>query len=402
MKKLISAAAVLAALGLSNRAQAAGYQLDTQSGRSTGMVSALTAGDDDASSVLFNPAGLAQIKHFDLEVGDTLIIPKFTFTPAAGGPEQSTKSEVVPPPHVYAGYAVTDNFAIGIGEFSYYGLGFSWPDDFVGRNVVQSINLQTFTFNPSLAVKFGDRVRVGLGVQVVRSTVDLTQKIGFVDSEGQVELAADTWGAGGNAGVQVDILPKMLTLGAAFRSGVDLAFDNGKAHFENVPVEFASTLRDQTGSTSLRLPETLGLGLSLHPVENLMVDLDTVYTAWQRNDAIVLGFEEPDLTKVEPKNWHHGWNYKIGAEYAVSPSVTVRAGFMYDPTPSPEETVGPDLPDSTRINVALGATYRMNDFRVDLGYQLVLFQGVTTTNPVLPGQYKGTAHAISLTLAYGK
>lgn len=401
MKKLISAAAVLVAFGLSGRAQAAGYQLDTQSGRSTGMVSALTAGVDDASAVLFNPAGMARGEHYDVEVGDTLIIPKFSYTPP-GGAQADTKSEVVPPPHIYAAYGVTDQFTVGIGEFSYYGLGFEWPDDFVGGQIVKAIDLRTYNINPSLAVKFGDRVRVGMGVQIVRATVDLKQQLNFVDSQGSVELAADTWGAGGNAGVQVDVLPKMLTLGAAFRSGVDLAFDNGKAHFENVPVEFASTLRDQTGHTSLRLPESLGLGLSLRPMDNLMVDVDAVYTAWQRNDQLVISFEDPQLTSVTPKNWHHAWNYKLGAEYAVSPAVTVRAGFMYDPTPTPAETVGPDLPDSTRINIALGGRYTMDAFKFDLGYQLVMFQGITSTNPVLPGEYKGTAHVLSLTVSYGK
>lgn len=400
MKKILSAAAVLVACA-GGRAQAAGYQLDVLAARATAQAAAVTASVDDASSIFYNPAGMARGEHFDLELGTTLIAPAFTFTPTSGA-ATNTKSEVVPPPHLYFAYGVTDELSLGIGVFSQYGLGFEWPDDFSGRFVTQKVGLQTFNINPSLAFRVGDRLRVGVGVQIVRSTVDLVQKISFVDSEGSVELAGDAWGAGGNAGVQVELLPKMLTFGASFRSGVDLSYDNGKAHFSNVPVEFANTLKDQTGTTDIQLPETLGLGLALHPFDALTVGLDVDYTAWQRNDAIVLTFENPQLSKTEPKHWHYSWNYHLGGEYQLNPKLALRAGVLYDPTPSPVDTVGPDLPDANRLNLALGGGYRFGDFRVDLGYQLIIFMPNKTTNPVLPGEYKGIVNLLALTLAYGK
>ena len=400
MKKHLSAAALLLACA-GGRAHAAGFQLDVLSARGTGQASAVTASVDDASAIFYNPAGMARGEHLDLEVGATLIAPSFSFTPT-NGTAVSTKAEVVPPPHLYAAFGVTDELTLGIGVFSEYGLGFEWPDNFPGRFITQKVSLQTFNINPSLAFRVGDRLRVGVGVQVVRSTVDLTQKLSFVDSEGSVELAGDAWGAGGNAGVQVEILPKMLTFGAAFRSGVDLNYSNGKAHFSNVPVEFANTLKDQAGTTDIQLPETLGLGLALQPIDGLTVEADVDYTAWQRNDAIVLTFSDPQLTKTEPKNWHYSWNYHLGGEFQLNKQLALRAGVLYDPTPSPAETVGPDLPDANRLNIALGGGYRFSDFRVDLGYQLIIFMPNKSTNPVLPGEYKGIVNLLAVTLAYGK
>jgi len=34
----------------------------------------------------------------------------------------------------------------------------------------------------------------------------------------------------------------------------------------------------------------------------------------------------------------------------------LRGGVLVDPTPSPADTLGPDIPDSTRVNLALGGT----------------------------------------------
>ncbi|MBS2031633.1 MAG: outer membrane protein transport protein [Deltaproteobacteria bacterium] len=401
MKKLISALAAVVALGATSQAHAAGFQLDVVTARGTGMAGSMTAAVDDASASFYNPAGLARGQYYDLEAGLALIVPSFSFTPASGGPSTSTDSGPVPPPGLFAAWGPTDELALGIGEFTNYGNHLSWPESFPGRYLIRSISLQNFTLNPTAAFKIGDRVRVGIGVQIVRSIAELTQDINFIDSVGSVDLGADTWGAGGNLGLQVDIMPKLLTFGAAYRSPVDLNFTNGLAHFSNIPIEFANTLKDQPGTLELVMPQTLQFGLSSRPIEPLLLDLDVQYTGWQTNSAIVLSFEDPQLSRTEPKNWTHSWNYRIGAEYKITPSITVRGGLLIDPTPSPTDTVGPDLPDASRVNIALGGRYTYNDFKFDLGYQLVLFSSVTTTNPVLPGDYKGLANVISLTVSYG-
>ena len=42
----------------------------------------------------------------------------------------------------------------------------------------------------------------------------------------------------------------------------------------------------------------------------------------------------------------------IGGELDVTPTFSVRAGVMIDPSPSPADTLTPDVPDSSRINIA--------------------------------------------------
>jgi long-chain fatty acid transport protein len=90
----------------------------------------------------------------------------------------------------------------------------------------------------------------------------------------------------------------------------------------------------------------------------------------------------------------------VGGEYLVTDALAVRAGFVYDPTPSPEETLAPDLPDADRLKLSVGAGYGFGAFRVDAGYQLVLLQERRSTFPLLPGTYDGMAHVVGLTLGY--
>ena len=94
---------------LSSVAFGAGFQLDVAGARATGMGGAVTALVDDASSIYFNPAGIAGHKGIDASVGVTLIIPMISFTHA--DKTTSTPLAVVPPPNVHLAYGITEDLA---------------------------------------------------------------------------------------------------------------------------------------------------------------------------------------------------------------------------------------------------------------------------------------------------
>lgn len=381
------------------QAEASGFQLDLQGARGTARAGAVTADIDDASAAYFNPAGLAQGERIELRLGDTLVIPFTSYAPANGGPKESAKVGVVAPPHLFAAWGFSDEATLGFAMFTGYGLGIDWGDAFSKRTLVQSSSLATYTFNPTVAFRVGDRVKAGVGVQLVRGTVDLTRAVGLGDTTGLAELAAGAWGISGNAGVQVELLPNELSLGVAFRGPVNLPFE-GRAHFSGVPIELSDALKDQGVSTEITLPETVAIGLAYRPLEALRVNIDATYTAWQRMTEVRLTFDDPALNSVSPKAWTHAWKYAVGAEYAVNESFSARGGVMFDQSPSRPETTTPDLPDSSRVNVALGGGYAWGKYRVDLAYQLILRSSVVSTAPVAPGTYGGSAQAIGLTLGY--
>ncbi|MFZ5469957.1 MAG: OmpP1/FadL family transporter [Myxococcota bacterium] len=395
MNRLILVAGVLAAMG----AEAAGFSVDTQGGRATGMATAVSAHIDDASAAFYNPAGTVRgPEKYDLMLGDTLIFPNSQVTTATGIRTDS-QVDVVPPPHAYFAYGVNDQVSIGLGFTSHFGNTTEWPEDWVGRQRSIRSELQVFDLNPVAAYNFHDRVRLGAGFQLVRSTVELVRGLNFVDSQGTVELGGGAWGYGANAGVQVDVVPRVLLIGVSYRSAVNLEFDGGRAHFENVPLELSDRLADQPVSAEVTLPEVVMGGVAVRPIPSLLLAFDVNYFAWSRFQELTIHFQDPALSSTLPKRWDDVVNFHLGGELAVTPKLKLRAGAVYDPTPSPSDTLTPDLPDFDRVKLTAGAGYRVGNIYGDLGYQFVWLTENQSTAPTFPATYSGTAHLVGLTLS---
>jgi long-chain fatty acid transport protein len=400
MNKLMSAVMGLA-LVAGGTARAAGIAVDLQSARGVGMASSLIGASDDAASIYFNPAGIAQGQGLEAMLGGVPIFPHFDAT-VPGPRDISGPSYVIPPIHAYATYGISDEWTVGIGLFTPFGLKVEWDPawDPVGRTIVTRADLKVFDLQPTVAYKYGP-LRIGLGVQIVRSTVELKKDIGPLNGQFVgADLGAGAWGWGGNVGVQYEVVPKVLQLGAQYRSQVKLDFD-GNAHFSNVPPSFASTFVDQAAKTSLKLPDNFGFGVAYRPIPELLLDFDVNYFAWQYFQAIDIKFQTtPSLNTYEAKQWHHSWNYRIGGEYTFNENLQLRAGVLYDKTPSPDYTLLPDVPDADRVNICLGGTYRWGAFRVDLGYQFIKFFHANSTHPLFPASYSASAHVLALTLGF--
>lgn len=402
MKKTLTVVTLLAA----GASQAAGIAIDTQGGRATGMGSTGVASMRDGSAIYYNPAGILGVNKLDIQLGGSLILVDLGFTPDATGVEQS-QSPVSPPPFGYFVYKINEQFAAGVGVFTPFGANSQWPEDFVGRQLALESRVATYDINPTLAFAPMKWLRFGVGAQLVYGTVDVRRQVLAPSPPfpagvaGEVDLSTNAWGFGYNAGVQVDAMPGLLTLGAHFRSRV-LMFTEGDADFSGFPDGAISDFfSDQPIALDVELPASLGLGASLTPMEKLTLAVDVNWVQWSSIEQLFFEFQtNPLLNQPLPKRWEDRWNFRVGGEYMVTDALAVRAGFVYDPTPSPEETLTPDLPDADRLKISVGAGYAFSAFRVDAGYQFVMLQEQRSTFPLLPGTYNGSAHVIGLTLGY--
>jgi len=411
MKKLMFAMMGLAAVA-GGTARAAGIAVDLQSARGVGMAGSMIGMVDDASGMYFNPAGIAQGQGLEIIIGAAPIIPAFTVTNSSGQ-DLNGVANVITPFHLYGTWGISDDWTVGLGVFTPYGLKVEWPAGWEAREIVKKADLKVIDINPTAAYRYGP-FRIGGGIQIVRSTVELTKDVNLGGAPGcpspespsgpcyvGVDLGAGTWGIGGNVGVQYEAIPKVLQLGATYRSSVNLVFD-GNAHFDNVPASFAGTFKDQGAHTTLRLPHTFGLGVAVHPIPELVIDVDLNYFGWQQVQAIDIKFDDPSLNTYEAKQWKHSWNYRIGAEYTLNEHIQLRGGILYDKTPSPTYTLLPDIPDTDRINIGIGGTYRWGAFRLELAYQFIKFLGEKSTYPDQRYQYdySATAHVLALTFGF--
>lgn len=397
----VATAAALATL-FARDASAAGTALDVQSGRGTGMAAATTAMIDDSSAIFYNPAGIAQGKGIDAQIGIHLIAPSFNYT-SPGGDKTSLKFGVVTPFNAYISGGITDNLSIGVGVFTPFGLKLTWPDGWAGRHLITEADLRTFDVNPTVAYKFGP-VRIGAGFQLVRATVELKRDIRFGDQEGSVDLGGSAWGYGGNIGVQVEAIKQYLSFGAHYRSATKVEFNDGLADFKNVPPGLQGAIHDQAVRTSLVNPDSLQLGVATRPIKKLVIDFDAVWIQWSHFKSIDLRFPDDasgSLNQTQPKNWDNTVNFHLGAEGELSDHWMLRGGVLVDPTPAPANTLTPDIPDSTRVNLALGGTWKHESgIHVDAGYQFIILTGKTSTAPGFPGDYGGFVNILGLSIGY--
>lgn len=394
MKKLFVAIVSLTA----SVASAAGFALDIQSARATGQGSAMTAGVDDTSAIYYNPAGLVQTKGLNVNLGAHMIIPGVQFEPTGGEAVQVQANPVIPP-HLSASVKLSDDVAVGLGAFVPFGNTATWPEGWVGEQLIHKSSVQFFYLSPSVSFRLHDRVRVGLGMDFVRGIVEQERVLNFVDSKGALKLGGSGNGSGAVAGLQVDIIKEMLSAGFVYRGSVRIPFE-GSVDFQDVPTELQTTLEDQDLTSEFTLPDQYQLGLTFKPMTGLRVSADAWYVDWSAFKSISIQFDDPSLSTEDVKDWTGVWSFRFGGEYNVDNHIAVRAGFKIDPSPSPAETLAPNLPDSNRIAINLGGGYNTGMFSADLAYQLTILTGKESTFAPLPGRYSGLAHVIGLTLGY--
>jgi long-chain fatty acid transport protein len=381
-------------------ARASGFLIYDLSGEAIGRASAVSASTSEPAAVWFNPAALAFMGGVHGSAGGVLVSARSSFTPAGGGPETSSERGNFVLPTLFANAALNDRFALGLGVYTAFGIGITWPSDWLGREATIAASLKTLAFNPTVAVKVTPRLALAAGFDAVRAAVDFTNGLPAIVG-GQVRLVGGAWGYGANAGVLFRLAPERLHLALTYRSRIKLSFDHGQADFSPNP-EFERTLPDQGGSAAITLPDIITVGVMGRPRPSLTLEFDANYVLWSTYDHVDINFDMAPAKVLRPQG-QDTFTLRAGADWQPErlPALHLRGGLIYDRTAVSSTGLGPGLPDSSRIDLALGAGYVHGHFKVDLGYLLVYFLPADavggTEGPV--GTYHSLAHLLGLTLA---
>ena len=77
---------------------------------------------------------------------------------------------------------------------------------------------------------------------------------------------------------------------------------------------------------------------------------------------------------VKSLTYRDGWYFSVGGEYAYSPAIMLRAGVAYETSPIKDSTRDILLPDSNRVFLNLGGTYKYSaKISLDIGYSHIFF-----------------------------
>ncbi|MDE5668752.1 MAG: outer membrane protein transport protein, partial [Duncaniella sp.] len=83
------------------------------------------------------------------------------------------------------------------------------------------------------------------------------------------------------------------------------------------------------------------------------------------------------LNQYIPKHYKNSWCFSLGAEYALTDRLDLRAGLMVDTSPVDKNYYNPETPGMTKIEPTLGLSFRpIPQLSVDLGFMYVAGAGI--------------------------
>lgn len=419
---------------------ASGFRLPEQDAKALGMSAAVVAQADNPSAIYYNPAGLTQLKGNWVSGGGTLILaPGAAFegrTKVSNGLGlgiQGTKGEdqvFFTPDLFFVSSLGSERLRVGFGVYSPFGLGRRYEENRIFRDQLNNIELKTVNFNPTIAYKISDTISVGAGLDIFHTQIiyDFT---GFSATSGTDLYTANAKAEGNglayNVGVLITPHPQW-KIGLNYRSISPIKLKGNVNIQTNSAVIASDIARDfnqpsgtsarDTAHSNLTLPDTFALGVSFRPTERLTLEVDADWTGWSTYDefpfntstSVTRGVGGPQIygptALTKDKDWRNTWALRAGGQYKTSERISLRAGYIYDSNPIPQDTYTADLPDADRQVGSMGIGYTGSGFNVDFAYAAVFYRPRTVTrydsagNLVMDGTFKSMNHLWGLTLAY--
>ncbi|MDI6854663.1 MAG: outer membrane protein transport protein [Deltaproteobacteria bacterium] len=417
LSALVSAAVLTAALPLPP-VRAAGFALMQQGTAAMGQGNAFVAEASDPSAIFYNPAGISQLTRPELYIGTTYNYPDREFH-GPGGFSQ-TNHRIYRSPSIYLVYPFNDHVAAGFGFFVPFGLGSAWHPEWAGRYITTFSDLKTYNFNPVLSIKILENLSVAMGPNFLWTSAELKRKIPIFAGpvqlpDGESKLEGDASGAGFNFGVLYEPAAGF-KVGVSYRSHIAV---NYEGDLELVlPRPFPAQPKIP-GTVKLTFPPSVTAGISLSRFQPLTVNFDVTWTGWSSYDRLDIKLSRPILvngvltsTISQPKNWNDAWAFRFGANYQVNENMKIRAGYIYDLTPVPDETFEPQVPDADRHIFTVGSDLKVWRLTLGIAYNYILTESRDKNNrltfngvPLPPqfqanGRYESSTHSLGLSASY--
>jgi len=386
---------------------AGAFGLDEQGAAAMGRANAFAAQADDTTALFYNPAGIGQLHGTQISFGTTLIAPSTTLNNTSSNVTTDTTAALFYPSTLYIVHEIRDGLHAGLGVFTPFGLSTEWPADWEGRYVTTFSEINTYYFNPNIAWSPSPRFHAAAGISYVPSSVTLRNKLdlsGFPLPDGESEVKADGDGWGYNVAA-LATLPGSNNVGVSFRSPVKIDY-SGDASSE----PSAALGTPQAVRSSLTLPPILTVALANRAIEAITVEADVQWVGWSKIRSISIDLVDPSASDPPPTiyNWRDSYSLRFGAEHSQGP-ITVRAGYAYDMTPVPSDTIDPSIPDSDKHTFALGGGYRLGNATIDAAYMFIRSNNRSVNHTITPvagppfaqqGKYSAHTHEVGIGVSY--
>lgn len=382
---------------------ATGFYINQQSVRGLGRVDAgNTAGADELGTIFFNPAGLTQIwsksdpKAPKASFGVHLIIPRSdqkdrgsaVATPGTlgnfvgvGGGNGHDPTDPTPVPNLYAALPLLNGrAAVGVGVNIPFGLAARFSDEWFGRYDAIEASLRTINLSIVGAYRFDSGLSLGAGFDVQYARTSLINAIPNPLAPGGPSSATDarvrSTGHDYTAGFNVGLLYSFNDhdrVGLHYRSGMKHRIE-GTSDFTGLTGPLAGFNGLVDVDTKLKLPAIVSAGFRAKLTDKVVLLGDVKWFNWSAFREIRIRFADGRPDGVRPTRYRDTYAVALGAEYLATPKWTLRGGVQYDRTPTVDGFRDTTVPDSNRIWLGLGTTYRAKHWSFDFAFNHVFFE----------------------------
>lgn len=338
---------------------------------------------------------------------------------------------------------------------------------FVGRFAGTSAAMQQYWFQPTVSYKLTKNMAIGVGPAFVHTHLIIQESIlnplgdgltfgrdaaaaifpgvpqeqaaeiiARLIPEGRSRVAGTANSPGGAAGFLYKSDRFKTDFGLSWRSPVtshlsgkaSFAFDSGPYALEQYigPGFLSEAFPDQHIKGEFTTPATYGVGLANYAFFHTRVSLDVRMQDYTRFSTVPIDFpinsqntrfpsgvdpgETSTAVALDPEkrlifDFHNSWNIAFGVERPISPTMTVRMGYLWDKSPVPDKSVGPLFPDANRNSFTVGASQKRGNKELSLFYEAMFFENRITNvaandNIWTNGDYHNFANLFGVALRF--
>jgi len=359
---------------------ASGYRIPEQSLNSVALSAAYVAGANGADASYYNPANMSFMENGAFtEVAMTYInLPKVNYTDALNSHYNGdSKEEQFLMPNLHYVSPMVGNWRYGLSITAPAGLSKRWDEAFAKASS-EEFTLKVIEVNPTASYLVNDQLSLGFGVRGVYTDGVVKSNASGLGSPANRDLTGDSIDFGYNLALSYKPI-KDLTLAATYRSKVDLTVEGDAT--------LVSGMYKGGASVTIPLPASLALAAA-YTMDKTTVEFVYERTYWSSYKNLDFNYDV-DLTatamaafdKPISKNWKDSNAYRIGLSHQCTDNLKMMLGFAIDQSPTPDNTLGFELPDSDAKLYSIGFEYKVTqNLKMGLAYLYDDKEDRTVTN----------------------
>lgn len=396
----------------SQQTYAAGFGLSEQSTSGLGNAFAGAAAiAENASTIYFNPAGMAYLKGQQLSVAIHAIDPSSSFhntnSVKAGaaqlGDEGGNIGDLALIPNIYYSQEIQPSLFVGIGVNSPFGLKTEYDSQWMGRFQALKSELKTININPAIAYQVNDKFAIGGGISAMWAQAELSRALNIGTGD-TVKIKGDDWGFGFNLGAIYQATPDT-RLGFAYRSQVKQRLEGASSSGFHALDAIPDRTPNAGISADLTLPSNLSLSAISHLNAKWDVMVDVTWTGWSKFQDLKIVRDNGSTLNDTTENWHDTMRYSVGVSYQYNDKLKLRSGVAFDEEAINDQYRTARIPGNDRSWLAFGASWlAFAHDTIDIGYAHLFIKDASMnekhnsdTPPAgdLIGQYQGQVDILS-------